>query len=156
MVLIAPTSLTSRSFFRASREQHGTSVTRSLHGDGGLIVQWASMKHSWFGIGWVFDMIYLSMLYTQCFIMIYLRGLHSMSLFGDFEHHLQIFVGDCIPNGGVMFNWDIYQPLWLSIYPFWCTIYISIEWHFFWIYLSKDAEFSTWLHRFISTSSNWI
>ena len=31
-----------------------------------------------------------------------------MSLFGDFEHHLQISVGDCIPNSWVMFNWDIY------------------------------------------------
>ena len=34
-----------------------------------------------------------------------------MSLFGDVEHHLQISVGDDIPNSWVMFNWDIYQPL---------------------------------------------
>jgi hypothetical protein len=34
-----------------------------------------------------------------------------MSLFGDFEHHLQIFVGNYIPNTWVIFNWDIYQPL---------------------------------------------
>ena len=34
-----------------------------------------------------------------------------MSLFGDFEHHLPISVGDYIPNSWVMFNWDIYQPL---------------------------------------------
>ena len=34
-----------------------------------------------------------------------------MSLFGDFEHHLQISVGNYIPNTWVMFNWDIYQPL---------------------------------------------
>ena len=34
-----------------------------------------------------------------------------MSLFGDFEHRLQIFVGDYIPNSWVMFNWGIYQPL---------------------------------------------
>ena len=33
-----------------------------------------------------------------------------MSLFGDFEHHLQIFVGNYIPDSWVMFNWDIYQP----------------------------------------------
>ena len=32
-----------------------------------------------------------------------------MSLFGDFGHHLQISVGDYIPNSWVMFNWDIYQ-----------------------------------------------
>ena len=35
----------------------------------------------------------------------------SMSLFGDFEYHLQISVGIYIPNSWVMFNWDIYQPL---------------------------------------------
>ena len=29
----------------------------------------------------------------------------------DFEHHLQISVGDYITNSWVMFNWDIYQPL---------------------------------------------
>ena len=40
----------------------------------------------------------------------YCRGWY-MSLFGDFEHRLQIFVGDYIPNIWVMFNWDIYQPL---------------------------------------------
>ena len=34
-----------------------------------------------------------------------------MSLFGDFEHHLQISVGYYIPNNRVMSNWDIYQPL---------------------------------------------
>ena len=34
-----------------------------------------------------------------------------MSLFGDFEHHLQIFEGYDIQNRRVMFNWDIYQPL---------------------------------------------
>ena len=34
-----------------------------------------------------------------------------MSLFGEFEHHLQISVGDYVPNGWVMFSWDIYQPL---------------------------------------------
>ena len=34
-----------------------------------------------------------------------------MSLFGDFEYHLQISVGIYIPNSWVMFNWDIYQPL---------------------------------------------
>ena len=34
-----------------------------------------------------------------------------MSHFGDFEHHLQISVGNYIPNTWVMFNWDIYQPL---------------------------------------------
>ena len=34
-----------------------------------------------------------------------------MSCFGDFEHHFQVFVGDYIPNSWVMFNWDIYQPL---------------------------------------------
>ena len=44
----------------------------------------------------------------------FVRG-RDMSLFGDFEHHLQIFVGDYIPNGGVMFNWDIYQPLFVVI-----------------------------------------
>ena len=27
------------------------------------------------------------------------------------SHHLQISVGDYIPNSWVMFNWDIYQPL---------------------------------------------
>ena len=35
-------------------------------------------------------------------------------MFGDFEHHLQISVGDYIPNSWVMFNWDIYQPLYYS------------------------------------------
>ena len=39
------------------------------------------------------------------------QGLGLMSLFGDFEYHLEISVGDYIPNGWVMFNWDIYQPL---------------------------------------------
>ena len=34
-----------------------------------------------------------------------------MSPFGDFEQHLQISVGNYIPNTWVMFNWDIYQPL---------------------------------------------
>ena len=42
-----------------------------------------------------------------------------MSLFGDFEHHLQICVGDHTPNGWVMFHWDIYQPL----------FYLEIEHH---------------------------
>ena len=35
----------------------------------------------------------------------------QMSVFGDFEHHLPISVGDYTPNSWVMFNWDIYQPL---------------------------------------------
>ena len=34
-----------------------------------------------------------------------------MSLFGDFEHHLPTSVGNYISNSWVMFNWDIYQPL---------------------------------------------
>ena len=34
-----------------------------------------------------------------------------MSHFGDFEHHLQVFVGDSNPNIWVMFNYGIYQPL---------------------------------------------
>ena len=34
-----------------------------------------------------------------------------MSHFGDFEHHFQVFVEDYIPNIWVMFNGDIYQPL---------------------------------------------
>ena len=34
-----------------------------------------------------------------------------MSLFPDFEHHLQISLGNYIPSSWVMFNWDIYQPL---------------------------------------------
>ena len=34
-----------------------------------------------------------------------------MSLFPDFEHHLQISLGTYIPSSWVMFNWDIYQPL---------------------------------------------
>ena len=34
-----------------------------------------------------------------------------MSLFGDFEHHSHIFVGDHTPNGRLMFHWDIDQPL---------------------------------------------
>ena len=38
-----------------------------------------------------------------------------MSLFGDFEHHLQISVVNYIPNTWVMFNWDIYQPLLFTI-----------------------------------------
>ena len=38
-----------------------------------------------------------------------------MSLFGDFEYHLQISVGIYIPNSWVMFNWDIYQPLKVSL-----------------------------------------
>ena len=29
----------------------------------------------------------------------------------DFERHLQITVGDCIPNSRLMFNCDMYQPL---------------------------------------------
>ena len=37
-------------------------------------------------------------------------------LFGDFEHHLQISVGYYIPNSRVMFNWDIYQPLFKSVF----------------------------------------
>ena len=40
-----------------------------------------------------------------------------MSHFGDFEHHFQVSVGDCIPNIWVMSKWDIYQPLFLdSVY----------------------------------------
>ena len=39
-----------------------------------------------------------------------------MSLFGDFEHHLQISVGNYIPKSWVMFNLDIYQPLWWLIF----------------------------------------
>ena len=39
------------------------------------------------------------------------QGLGLMSLFGDFEQHLQIYVGYYIPNSRVMFMWDIYQPL---------------------------------------------
>ena len=39
-----------------------------------------------------------------------------MSHFGDFEHHLQVPIGDYIPNIWVMFNWDIYQPLSLEIF----------------------------------------
>jgi hypothetical protein len=35
-----------------------------------------------------------------------------MSLFGDFEHHVQKYLfRDYIPNSWVMFNEDIYQPL---------------------------------------------
>ena len=30
---------------------------------------------------------------------------------GDFGHHLQCFVGDCLPNSLVMRNLEIYQPL---------------------------------------------
>ena len=33
-----------------------------------------------------------------------------MSLFGDFEHHLQRFVGDYITISWLMFNWDVYEP----------------------------------------------
>ena len=33
-----------------------------------------------------------------------------MSLFVEFEHHLQTLVGDDIPKSWVMFTWDIYQP----------------------------------------------
>ena len=42
-----------------------------------------------------------------------------MSLFGDFEHHLHISVGNYIPNSWVMFNWDIYQPqkVYIPLYP---------------------------------------
>ena len=38
-----------------------------------------------------------------------------MSLFGDFEYHLQIAVGIYIPNSWVMFNWDIDQPLYYNV-----------------------------------------
>ena len=31
--------------------------------------------------------------------------------FGDFGHHVQIFVGDYIPKSWVMFNLDTYRPL---------------------------------------------
>ena len=46
-----------------------------------------------------------------------------MSLFGNFEHHLQIAVGDEIspidPNSWVMLNWDIYQLLSNVIFQRW-------------------------------------
>ena len=38
----------------------------------------------------------------------------NVPTFGDFGHHLQIFVEDYIPNSWVMFNLDIYQPLFNS------------------------------------------
>ena len=41
-------------------------------------------------------------------------GVGKCPLFGDFEHDLQISVGDYIPNNRVMLNWDIYQPLFLG------------------------------------------
>ena len=40
-----------------------------------------------------------------------------MSLFGDFGHHLYIFVGDYIPNSWVMFNLDIYHHLPTPVTP---------------------------------------
>ena len=57
------------------------------------------------------------------------QGLGLMSLFGDFEHHLPISVGDYIPNSWVMFNWDIYQPL---INPSSCGLNMNKEGASFW------------------------
>ena len=43
------------------------------------------------------------------------QGLVNVPFGGDVEHHLQISVGIDIPNSWVMFNWDIYQPLWVTV-----------------------------------------
>ena len=39
------------------------------------------------------------------------QGLVNVPFWVLVSHHLQISVGDYIPNSWVMFNWDIYQPL---------------------------------------------
>ena len=39
-----------------------------------------------------------------------------MSHCGDFEHHLQVSVGNYVPNIWVMFNWDIYQPMFVLMF----------------------------------------
>ena len=41
----------------------------------------------------------------------FVHGLVNVPFWGCVSHHLQICVGDYIPNSWVMFNWDIYQPL---------------------------------------------
>ena len=56
-----------------------------------------------------------------------------LSFFGDFEHHLQVFVGDYIPNSWVMFNWDIYQPL--------TEVYYGL-FNFCWVGTSTIGRFS--------------
>ena len=46
-----------------------------------------------------------------------LQGLVNV-LFCGFEHHLQIHVGNYIPNSWVVFSWDIYQPLFFHFFEF--------------------------------------
>ena len=50
-----------------------------------------------------------------------------MFLFVDFEHHLQIFAGDYIPNSCVMFNWDTYQPLLMYIFSMFQSIFQEVK-----------------------------
>ena len=45
------------------------------------------------------------------FNMYVVQGLVDVPFWGFGSHHLQISVGNYIPNTWVMFNWDIYQPL---------------------------------------------
>ena len=39
----------------------------------------------------------------------------DVPFWGFVSHHLQISVGNYIPNGWVMFNWDIYQPGYVGV-----------------------------------------
>ena len=63
------------------------------------------------------------------------QGLGLVSLFLDFEDHLQISVANYIPNRWVMFNWDIYQPLH-------CTLSSDKD-----IFVVHPAMFGTWSSR---------